>query len=91
MPMLPWGELFATASGGETVDLVKIDIEGAEERVVPCITSAEAAKIRFLVVETHGPSARTAVNAHLSNLGFRLISEDPGTGQTHLGFWNALR
>jgi len=87
VPMLPWTELMATAAQGNQIDLVKIDIEGAEERVIPCITVEEAARIRFLVVETHGRTARTVTSRHLLGKGFALLSEEPGSGETHLSFW----
>ncbi len=87
VPLVPWQEIFAIASKEGPLDLVKIDIEGAEKCVVPCISAADAERIRFLVVETHGPDARAVVNEHLQNLGFTRLSEEPGGGATHLGFW----
>ncbi len=89
VPLVPWRDVFALASQGGMVDLVKVDIEGAEEQVIPCITPDEAARMRFLVVETHGPSARQVVTGHLQALNFTRLSEEPGTGTTHLAFWKA--
>lgn len=87
VPLLPWRELFAQASAAGPIDLLKIDIEGAEEKVVPQLTAQDAAGIRCIVMETHGAAVRDRVLAHLGALGFRLLREEPGPGQTHLGFW----
>ncbi len=87
VPLLPWTELFTQAAVHGPIDLLKIDIEGAEERVVPQITAADRARVRFLVIETHGLEVDRKVKAHLGGIGFREIDRQPGAGATHLSLW----
>lgn len=86
VPLLPWRELFEKASA-TPVDLVKIDIEGAERKVVPQMTEADRQRIRFLVIETHGSDVRQQVAAHLQLIGFQQSHEKPGDGETWLTLW----
>lgn len=86
VPLVPWSELFGKAIAGP-VDLVKIDIEGAERKVVPQITETDRQRIRFLVIETHGAEVRQLVDAHLHTIGFRRENETPGDGETWLTLW----
>lgn len=87
VPLLPWDQLFAEAVALGPLDLVKIDIEGAEARVVPQITAADRARVRFLVIETHGLEVDRRVKAHLAGIGFREIDRKAGAGATHLILW----
>ena len=91
VPLLAWGEIFRSYCPTAGLDLVKIDIEGAEEKVVPMITGADAAMIRYLVIETHTPEAHRLVSLHLDRVGFRKHSEQPGDGSTHLQLWQSRR
>lgn len=86
VPLLPWRDLFAKASTGP-VDLVKIDIEGAERKVVPQMTDADRQRIRFLIIETHGADVREQVSFHLRAIGFQQSHETPGDGETWLTLW----
>lgn len=90
VPLVPWRELFGKTAGGP-VDLVKIDIEGAERKVVPQMTEADRQRIRFLVIETHGADVQEQVGAHLRAIGFRQESQTPGDGETWLTLWQNLQ
>ena len=87
VPLMPWRELFDIASAGGTLDLLKIDIEGAEEKVVPQITEHDARRTRHMVIETHGLDIHKHVGDHLRGVGFDLASETPGLGNTHVCRW----
>ena len=87
VPLMPWREIFGSASSGGTLDLLKIDIEGAEEKVVPQITGDDARRTRHLVIETHGLGIHQRVSDHLRGVGFVLMSETPGPGETHVSRW----
>ena len=87
VPLMPWRELFDIASAGGTLDLLKIDIEGAEEKVVPQITEPDARRTRHMVIETHGLDVHKHVSDHLRGVGFDLASETPGPGNTHVCRW----
>lgn len=86
VPLLPWRELFGKAAT-TPVDLIKIDIEGAEQKVVPQMTEADRKRIRFLVIETHGADVRQQVGTHLQGIGFQRANETPGDGETWLTLW----
>ena len=86
VPLVPWRELFGKTSA-TPVDLVKIDIEGAERKVVPQITEADRQRIRFLVIETHGADVQEQVGTHLRAIGFQQESQTPGDGETWLTLW----
>ncbi len=86
VPLVTWRELFGKAAAGP-VDLVKIDIEGAERKVVPQMTEADRQRIRFLVIETHGAHVRQQVGSHLQAIGFQQSTETPGDGETWLTLW----
>ena len=86
VPLMMWRELFGKVSATH-VDLVKIDIEGAERKVVPQISETDRQRIRFLVIETHGADVRRQVGAHLQAIGFRQSNETHGDGETWLTLW----
>ena len=91
VPLLPWNDLFAKAAKKGDLDLVKIDIEGAEEQVIPCLTPEQAARIRFLVLETHGPDAHACCQKILTSLEFTCEQESAGEGVTLLSLWQNKR
>jgi FkbM family methyltransferase len=84
--LLPWRELM---SRERVIDLLKIDIEGAEVRVVPQMKAADAARIRYIVIETHGADIRASVHGHLSSIGFALLREEGSGSATCLSFWSS--
>ena len=57
-------------SGFDTVDLLKIDIEGAEEAIFRSDVSAWLPKVRNLCIELHGLARREAFLAALENYNF---------------------
>jgi FkbM family methyltransferase len=64
----------------ESLDLIKIDIEGAEYEMLLSDTCRSITRFKFLIIEIHmrpGYSSQELVD-RISALGFRLIS-DPGT------------
>lgn len=71
--------------------MLKIDIEGAEERVVPQITGDDARRTRHLVIETHGLDIHQRVGNHLRSVGFVQVSETPGPGETHVSRWEGAK
>jgi FkbM family methyltransferase len=87
VPMLPWRELFARALARGPVDLVKIDIEGAEEQVVPEIGAADAARMRSLIIETHGAHVHDLVSKHLKSINLKSEEAEAGEGDTWLTRW----
>jgi len=87
VPLLPWEHIFALSTEKSILDLIKIDIEGAEEQVVPCISQDDAKKIRFVAVECHGIHRKEIVFSHFNQIGFAMISEQSGEGETNLSFW----
>ena len=89
--LMTWRELFDIASAGDVLDLVKIDIEGAEERVVPQITGDDARRTRHLVIETHGLDIHQRVGEHLRGIGFVQTIETPGPGETHVSRWEGAK
>lgn len=91
VPLMPWRELFDIASAGGTLDLLKIDIEGAEEKVVPQITGDDARRTRHLVIETHGLDVHRRVGDHLRSIGFVQAGETPGSGETHVSHWEGAK
>ena len=73
----PVGTLSAAlaASGVPHVDLVKVDVEGAEEQVLDGIADADWPRIRQLVVEVHDVDGRLdRLSQRLAALGFRTTS-----------------
>ena len=89
--LMTWRELFDIASAGEVLDLLKIDIEGAEEKVVPQITGDDARRTRHLVIETHGLDIHKRVGEHLRGVGFVQTSATPGPGETHVSRWEGAK
>lgn len=85
--LMAWREIFDIASAAGTLHLLKIDIEGAEEKVVPQITADDAARIRYMVMETHGLEVHKRVGEHLRAVGLVQTSETPGPGETHVSRW----
>jgi len=68
-------EIFASAFGGETVDLCKIDIEGAEFEVFTGAEHQSIKKCRYLLMEIHESRGefKEIIRNKLSGLGFREI------------------
>jgi FkbM family methyltransferase len=61
-------------SGLETVDYLKMDIEGAEAAVL-CSPMAWADRVRVMKVELHAPATFTACAEALSRCGFRCVPD----------------
>ena len=57
-------------SGYETIDLLKLDIEGAEEQIFSAADTAWIDHVRVLVIETHGERSEQAVQAALAERAF---------------------
>lgn len=63
----------------QQVDLVKMDIEGAEDLVLPSLDARLAKRIAQITVEFHGGPAKSALESvrncedHLTPLGFRKL------------------
>lgn len=91
VPLIAWREIFEIASDGGTLDLLKIDIEGAEEKVIPQITDEDARRTRHLVIETHGLDVHRRVGDHLRSIGFVQAGETPGPGETHVSRWEGAK
>jgi hypothetical protein len=53
-------------SGFDTIDLLKLDIEGAEEQIFSASDTGWLDHVRGLVIETHGARAEHAVKMALA-------------------------
>jgi len=65
VPGIPLDEVLSGLRG-ETVDVLKCDIEGAEGEVFDALTPAVTRRLRHLVIEYHSPALRTALRARLA-------------------------
>jgi len=77
------------ASGVSRVDLVKIDVEGAEEDVLGGVEDADWPRLRQFVIEVHDVNGRLErMTALLQRHGYRTISERPDWAVHRLlGIW----
>jgi 31-O-methyltransferase len=77
------------ASGAPHVDLVKIDVEGAEEQVIAGIDDRDWPRIRQLVIETHDVDHRLdRLSALLESRGFRTTrAQEDWAMHKLLGIW----
>ncbi len=65
-------DTYAEQFGMGQVDLIKLDIEGAEEQVFRDGAPACLAQTRVVIVEIHNPEARIAIDNALIPLGFHV-------------------
>lgn len=75
----------ATA-GVERIDLVKMDIEGAEHEVLPPLSPGALAAVDAWQMEYHPNAPRAPLFAALERAGFRLVHDresSPGSGVAH--------
>lgn len=63
--------------GLETVDLLKIDVEGAEAEVLAGLADAEWPRIRQIALETHGDAAAARLADTLAGRGFTVERGTP--------------
>jgi len=61
--------------GIERIDLLKIDVEGAEQEVLAGIEPADWPRIRQISAEVHSQPAEAAVRDELSSRGFEIVIE----------------
>ncbi len=75
-------ELYGQYFQGETIDICKIDIEGAEYETIQSSPDAILQKIRTIIIEFHDPPRTPACVQRLLRLGFVETTgeEDPKTG-----------
>lgn len=59
----------------ERIDLLKIDVEGAEQEVLAGIEDADWPRIRQVSGEVHSPPAEEAIRDELRRRGFRVVVE----------------
>ncbi|MCC7145639.1 MAG: FkbM family methyltransferase [Phycisphaeraceae bacterium] len=57
-------------SGADALDLLKLDVEGAEQQLLTEGDLAWLNKLRVMVVETHGPAIRQVVEKVMADHGF---------------------
>jgi FkbM family methyltransferase len=69
VPSISLTTLLERAGDGATVDLVKLDVEGAEKRILRESTGW-AQRVRTMLVEVHGDYTAEACEADLRALGF---------------------
>jgi len=77
----------------ETVDLLKMDIEGSEWEVILSTAAAVLHRIRHIIVEYHEVNARFGYTpaqmiAHLSSAGHRLTHREENADRTGLAFFS---
>ena len=65
---------------GQSIDLCKIDIEGAEYEVFESSADSLLQNIRYLLIEFHNPEKTPAVVQRIRSLGFTEMT--PGDGHT---------
>ena len=69
----------------ETIDLLKIDVEGSEAEVVQGIAEADWARIRQIVIEVHDVEGRVAeLRERLESRGYQTHVEQPDWAFHHL-------
>jgi FkbM family methyltransferase len=68
-PSVTVGDILAR-SGEDRIDLLKLDIEGSEERLFSRGYEGWIGRVGKLIVETHGPRSREAVLAATESRGF---------------------
>lgn len=66
----------------ESIDLVKIDIEGTELRVLKSLSPKDAKHVKSMLIEIHHGNEIEEITSHLRNLGFELAN--------HERHWSAL-
>jgi FkbM family methyltransferase len=84
-------ELHETYAQGKTVDLVKMDIEGAEFDVLASSSARKLSLCRYLLIEIHEHktySVEWAVNA-MKQMGLHVIASPPGNGSGNWLFKSA--
>ncbi len=90
VPLMAWSRLFDDAllwlKG--PVDLLKVDIEGAEARVLPAIHEQQFKQILNIVIEAHGSECRAKTESILRSQGYHCEWSRPGPGDTRLYFWS---
>jgi FkbM family methyltransferase len=58
----------------ETIDLLKMDVEGSEEEIISDMTEEYAKRIRQITMEIH--SGRQAITTKLEGLGYKVKFEN---------------
>ena len=84
----PMDEILASASAhfGGDIDVLKMDIEGAEHEAVPVVSRAAMRKVRALGMEYHMNADKRELFASITRHGFALADDRPfnyGTGIAH--------
>lgn len=79
---LTMDEILALAPGGQ-IDLLKVDIEGAEARIFrgPC---EWLRRVRALVIELHDPYSLERFGADMARHGLRVVPPDPALGNRQI-------
>jgi FkbM family methyltransferase len=74
--------LYDTYFKGQSIDLCKIDIEGAEYEVFDSSADSLLQNIRYLLIEFHNPEKTTALVQRIQSLGFTEMTpaDDHTTG-----------
>jgi FkbM family methyltransferase len=62
-------------AGAEAIDLLKMDVEGAEHEIVPDLTRSTLAPVRAVAMEYHPNAPRAPLFAALESAGFRIVRD----------------
>lgn len=83
VPTISIARLFESYFPDSTVDICKVDIEGAEYEALMATPDAILARIRNLVIEFHDPARTPVCVKKLEGAGFRelTLNEDVRTGE----------
>lgn len=85
--LVSWQKILKRATSDGILDLVKIDIEGAEALLFPQMLPRDATLIRNIVIETHGRKNHELCEKTLAELKFVKARARTGAGETILSFW----
>jgi FkbM family methyltransferase len=85
IPGLTFDEIYSSAFENETVDLCKMDVEGAEFEVLEGENSRYLDRCRHLLIEIHHERdrRRERVLAKLNDLGFREVNGEAKDDEDH--------
>lgn len=71
-------------------DLVKVDIEGAEKFFLEGLTTEQARRMRYIVIETHSEELQYLCERRLTSLGFKLLEKTHSAENTNISFWRQI-
>lgn len=83
VPLVGWRELVTLLGEDQTIDLLKVDIEGSEAAFLEGFAEHARRRVRRAVIESHGPKNHAAVERFFAEAGFAIVRRD-ATGASTL-------